>query len=153
MPFITGFLEIFGELPVELQRWKAQFELTPEEESCMKVMFPTVISTGTLAMFLFYVSIKLAIAGVRTGLNAAVATFSLYNHTRDILENVLDQETEPPVVRSETLPVTKTKEEIAEENKKIERKNRKIERKNRKIERKIMKDLFDKPEVVPQFNF
>lgn len=146
MPFITGFLEIFGELPVELQRWKAQFELTPEEESCMKVMFPTVISTGTLAMFLFYVSIKLAIAGVRTGLNAAVATFSLYNHTRDILENVLDQETEPPIVRSETLPVTKTKDEIAEENKKVERKNK-------KIERKIMKDLFDEPEVVPHFNF
>ena len=103
VPVVTGFFEIFGELPSDFEKWRSGFEVTPEEVTCMKVMFPAVISTAVAATFLLYVSVKLFLALLRAAINIIVTTFVIYNHTRDVLEGVLDQETEPEVVEATVL--------------------------------------------------
>lgn len=89
---VTWFVSLFGEVPEELRKWKSSFDLTPEEITCMKVQFPVVIVMGTAFVFLVYVTVKFMIIGVKTGINAAITTFTLYNHTRDIVEILLEEE-------------------------------------------------------------
>jgi len=124
LPFITQFLELFGDLSDDLKKWKGNFEVTPEEEVCMKVMFPTVIVTATMFTFGVYVSIKIMIAAVRTVLNAAITTFTLYNHTRDILENVLmGEEIVETLPQQASAPTTEEYESKEEKEKKEEQRN------------------------------
>lgn len=141
-PIITQFLEFFGPLSDDLKKWRGNFEVTEEEEACMKIMAPTVVCTGFMFVFFVYVFLKLSIAAVRTALNAAITTFTLYNHTRDILENIMDQEDELPVQEERDVKQLQ-KEETEEEKALREEKKRKKEEKRRKKQKKDEKLIED----------
>ena len=94
LPPIAFVFGLFGNIPDALKQWEARFDVTDVELACMKVMFPTVLTTGMMLLFILYVSVKTLFILAQVAINAAVTTFQLYNTSVEIIEVLLEEEIE-----------------------------------------------------------